>query len=142
MKSTIKIMVAALLCSTCALAQKEVPAAAKANFSKSYPGVHKVKWDKEEGKYEASFKQNGKKMSVLYTVAGTPEETETAISVAELPAAARTYAAGKGKIKEAAKIVSATGVVKYEAEVKGADLLFDADGKFLEEKKEPANDKH
>jgi len=40
------------------------------------------------------------------------------------------------KIKEAAKITDAKGVVTYEAEVTGKDLIFDASGKFLKEIKD------
>ncbi len=39
-------------------------------------------------------------------------------------------------MKEAAKITDAHGVVTYEAEVKGMDLLFDSAGKFLKEVKD------
>jgi len=141
MKSIIKILVAALLCSAGAYAQTEVPQAIQAKFSKVYPSAKKVKWEEEKGKYEVSFSHNGKEMSALYSAAGVLEETETEIPVAELPEKARTYAAAKGKIKEAAKIVLASGVVKYEAEVKDRDLLFDEKGNFLEEKTEAADEK-
>lgn len=136
------IMVAASLRCTCAFAQKSaVPAAIQSKFAKSYPAATKVKWEKEDAGYEASFKLKGMEISVLYSANGTLEETETEIKVSELPAKARTYAAAKGKIQEAAKIVLASGVVKYEAEVKDRDLLFDEKGNFLEEKTEAADEK-
>ncbi len=132
------MLVAGLLCGYSTLAQKknEAPANAKANFSKSYPTATKVKWEKEHGKYEVSFMQNGKEMSVLYNASGAVEETETKIAVSDLPAKSKTYAMSKGRIKEAAKIVTSDGRVKYEAEVNGKDLIFDEKGNFYEESAE------
>ncbi len=105
--------------------------AAKATLKKVYPAATGVKWDKEDGGYEASFKNGGKSMSLVIDAKGMVKETETDITVAELPAAVRAYVAknmpGK-KIKEAAIIVDATGKKMYEAEVSGKDMLFDEAG--------------
>lgn len=112
---------------------QSIPASAKSAFAKLHPQATSVKWDKEDGDYEASFKENGKSMSVVMNGKGTLKETETDIAVSELPASVRDYVAkqmpGK-KIKEAAIIVDASGK-KYEAEVGGKDLLFDMAGKPL-----------
>lgn len=142
MKSIIIILVAGLLCSNGAIAQKnEVPSIVKTTFSKKYPTATKIKWEKEGKKYETSFLLNGKDMSVLFDANGEIEETETKIAVSELPRKAQSYAISKGTIKEAAKIVASNGKVKYEAEVKGKDLIFDEKGNFLEEKIEKNEDK-
>ncbi len=109
-------------------------APAKSAFAKLHPQATGVKWEKEDGGYEASFKENGKSMSVVMDGQGKLKETETDIAVSELPAAVRDYVAkqmpGK-KIKEAALITDAAGMKKYEAEVGGKDLLFDMAGKPL-----------
>ncbi len=109
-----------------------VPTAAKTTFAKLYPHATGLKWDKEDGGYEASFTENRKAMSLLFDTKGQLKETETDIAVTELPATVRDYVAkqmpGK-KIREAAMIVDAAGVKKYEAEVGGKDLLFSVDGK-------------
>ncbi len=115
-----------------------VPAAVKSAFTKSYPGV-KAKWEKEKGKeaFEAEFEKDDKDMSVVYSAKGELLETEVEIAVSELPAAVSTYVAThhKGaKIKEAAKITDAKGTITYEAEVKGHDLFFDANGNPLKSK--------
>ena len=116
---------------TCA---QSIPGAAKTAFTKLHPQATVVKWDKEDGGYEASFKENGKTMSVVMDGQGKLKETETDIAVSELPASVRDYVArqmpGK-KIKEAAIIVDASGTKKYEAEVGGKDLMFDMAGKPL-----------
>lgn len=110
----------------------EIPVNIKNAFKKEYPQVKKVKWDDEDGKYEAEFKLNNKDMSVTYSAKGLKEETETSLKVAELPKNVISYIAQKkyGKIKEAARIVKADGAVVYEAEVKSGDLLFNENGTF------------
>jgi hypothetical protein len=138
MRSIIIILLAACTCSNVASAQQKtiVPASVKLAFANAYPGATKVKWEKEDGLYEASFHYKNDEMSVLYTQQGAVSETETAIAIKELPPAALKYASSKGKIKDAAKIVSPNGNVQYEAEVNGKDLLFDSKGLFLKQKAE------
>ncbi len=119
------------------LSAAQVPAAVKNSFATAYPN-QAVKWEKEKDKYEAGFKKNGTDMSVLYTTAGEATETETNIKPAELPAAVLSYLKtnmpGK-RITEAAKITNAAGVVTFEAEVAGKDMIFDDKGKFIKKMK-------
>ncbi len=115
------------------LSAAKVPAAVKNSFAKAYPN-QSVKWEKEKDKYEAAFKQNGADISVLYTDAGVMTESETDIKITELPAPALAYIKANmpGKrITEAAKISTVAGVVTYEAEIGGKDLIFDDKGKFI-----------
>ncbi len=109
-----------------------VPTAVKQAFEKQHAAV-KAKWDEENRKYEAGFKQGKQEISILYNADGSVEETEVEIPVSELPANSRAYVANQklGKIKEAAKITKANGTVEYEAEVKAGDVLFDSHGKFI-----------
>lgn len=111
------------------------PAAVKAAIARLYPTAKNVKFEKENGDYEAEFIHNGKSMSVVLDAKGTVKETETGIAVSALPASVRDYVAKQmpgRKIKEAAEIVDAKGVKTYEAEVGGKDLLFDTAGKLLQ----------
>lgn len=113
----------------------KVPASVKVAFTKQYPGIT-AKWEKEDGKYEAGFTQNGHIMSATYQPNGSLTEAEIDIAITELPAGATAYVKinYKGKrIKAAAKITKADGSINYEAEVNGKDVIFDADGKFLKE---------
>lgn len=118
---------------------KNVPAAVKSSFQKQYPDAKEVKWEKENGNYEAEFEQTETDYSVLLDASGNILETEIEISSDALPAKAKEYIsknyAGQ-KIKEAAKIIDAKGTVTYEAEIKGTDLLFDSNGVFIKEVKE------
>ncbi len=132
--------IAAITVSACAqkIDAAKVPAAVKTAFAKQYPAV-KVKWEKEAGLFEAGFELKGNEMSALYDANGTMKESEMEIKVADLPASAVKYVNDnyKGKkIKESAKITKADGTVNYEAEVNGKDLIFDANGKFINAVKE------
>jgi opacity protein-like surface antigen len=137
MKKCLVLTLSAVLVISAASAQKlssaKVPVTVKNAFAKAYPG-QSVKWEKEKDKYEAGFKQNGADVSVLYTAAGVMTESETDIKITELPVPVLAYIKNnlQGKpIKEAAKITTAAGVVTYEAEAGGEDLIFDSKGTFL-----------
>ncbi|WP_375448344.1 PepSY-like domain-containing protein [uncultured Fibrella sp.] len=109
----------------------DVPAATKAAVARLYPGAKGVKWEKEDGNYEAGLTHNGKELSLVIDAKGNVLETETTIAVSALPAPVQAYVtkhhAGK-KIKEAAEIVDAKGKKTYEAQVGGKDLIFDEKG--------------
>jgi putative PepSY-like beta-lactamase-inhibitor len=147
---TIIILAGLLAFSFTANAQKvkesEVPAAVKTQLAAMFPGVKADKWEMENGKYEAEFKQNKIETSVLFEANGTYVQTETEIAVSELPDGVKDYVSKNlsgRKIKEAAKIASAEGSLTYEAEIGGADYMFDANGNFLrkETEKDDTEDK-
>ena len=112
-----------------------VPAKVKAALIKKYPGATKVTWEKEKGNFEANWGgKSGEDHSVQYTPKAVFVEIVDAIPVSELPKAVSEYVAlhyPKSKITEAGKVTDAKGKQTYEAEVKGKDLIFDLDGKFL-----------
>lgn len=136
------IMIVAGMITSCSFAQKmqdkDVPAAVKTTFQKAYPNTKEVKWDKEGEKYEASFDVNKIDNSVLLDANGNILETEVEIELSQLPGSVleyvKTHYAGQ-KVKEAAKITDPKGTITYEAEIKGMDLLFDSNGKFIKEVK-------
>lgn len=132
------IIVVTLVLSTIAFAQKvkatKVPEIVTKSLISKYPNAKNVKWDKEENNYEASFKTNKIENSVLFNANGKIIETEVEISTAQLPKSILSYLSKNykdQKVKEAAKIISEKGIVTYEAEIKGKDLLFDENGKLL-----------
>ena len=117
---------------------KNVPMNVKSSFQKNYPTVKQVKWDKEGDKYEASFDLNKNDNSVLMDAKGNIIETEVEVELNQLPQGILDYVktnyAGK-QAKEGAKITDAKGKVTYEVEIKGMDLIFDSNGKFIKELK-------
>lgn len=119
--------------------EKDVPAPVKAGLQKKFPNAQNIKWEKEKGNYEAGFKVKQADYSVLVGASGNIIETEVPIANDALPASVKEYVSKhypSKKIKEAAKITDAKGVLTYEAEVNGKDLIFDDSGKFLKEVKD------
>ena len=66
-----------------------MPEIVKDAFKKNVIGeVLSVKWEKEDGNYEANYLQNGIKSAALFDAKGNWLETEKAIEIKELPAEA------------------------------------------------------
>jgi hypothetical protein len=116
--------------------EKDVPDAVKTAFQKNFPQAKVEKWEKEGDNFEAEFELNKSEQSVLFDAQGNILETETEIELSQLSSIIIDYVKTNFKgqtIKEAAKITDAKGMVTYEAEIKGKDLLFDSNGKFIKE---------
>jgi len=104
--------------------EKDVPATVKIALKALYPDVKKVKWENENGNYEAGFESMDSEYSVLLDANGSILETEIEINPVD-----KNY--DGQKIKEAAKITDAIGNITFEAEIKGKDLMFDSNGNFI-----------
>lgn len=113
-------------------------AAAEAAFKKAFPTASHVKWKSEDNDYEVVFKKDKTDMSAVYSGDGHLKETEQAINKSELPAAVGAYVKQhyKKDIKAAEKTVTDKGIITYEVEVGEVELIFDKDGKFINEEKE------
>ncbi|MCX6152394.1 MAG: hypothetical protein NTX22_17850 [Ignavibacteriales bacterium] len=125
------------------MAQKtSVPQKIKDSFNKLYPQVTEVKWSKEgKNEFEAGFKVNGVKTSIVLDVKGKLIETETTIQTTELPKGVEEFIKKNHpdhKITETAKIVDSKSIATYEVEItKGKqkkDLIFDNSGKLVVKK--------
>ncbi|MCA0428238.1 MAG: PepSY-like domain-containing protein [Bacteroidetes bacterium] len=118
------------------LQEKDVPASVKTAFQKNFPQAKVKKWEKEESNFEAEFELNKTEQSVLFDAQGNLLETEVEIELNQLPKGVLEYVKAnyKGqKVKGAAKITDTNGTITYEAEIKGMDLLFDSNGRFIKE---------
>lgn len=131
MKKIVSVIALLALVVTTSRAQKlnarKIPLAVKAAFSKNHANVSKATWRTEDANFEAEFTINGRESSEVYTANGTLVESEAEIKVAELPEAVKMKLKDQ-EVVEAAKITKANGSVVYEAEVKGKDLFFGANG--------------
>jgi hypothetical protein len=116
-------------------AKINVPAVVKSALTAKYPDAKKVTWEKEKGNYEANWGgKSGEDHSVQFTPSGTFIEIVDALSISSLPKNIAPYVAKyyKGaKINEAGKVTDAAGTQTYEVEIKGKNLIFDLNGKFL-----------
>jgi hypothetical protein len=123
--------------------ESEVPISVKSKFVTLYPNAKNVRWEKENGNFEAEFKAAQTETSVLFDSDGTHLQTEVEIPVSNLPNGVKDFVrknlSGK-KISEATRITAANGNVTYEAEIGGEDFLFDANGNFLKKEKEVEDD--
>ena len=119
-----------------AFAEKKPPQAVLNSFNQKFTGITDVDWSLEKnGEWEAEFDAaDGKETSANFSLDGTWLETETEIAITDLPSAVRDAVTkmrpGK-KIKEAARILDASGQITYEVEVSGKDLIFNAEGDFV-----------
>ena len=134
-----------------AFSQKNVPENVKKEFAKKYPSAQSVKWDSEEAnEWETEFKINGNEMSASFDNKGVWLETETEISVKDLPAAvtnslAKDFAGFKTGEVSANETPQMKG---YEVALKKGEatfeVVFDNSGKVIkktEEKKEKEDKK-
>jgi hypothetical protein len=139
MKKIFVFIVAAAFLSSGARAQdikaSKVPEIVKSACMKKFPDASKVSWEKENGNYEANWGgKSGEDSSAQFTPTGIFVELEKAIPVNKLPTSIITYVREHqdgATIKEAGIITDSNGKVTYEAEVKGKDLIFDENGKFI-----------
>ena len=118
------------------LQEKDVPVQVKTAFQKEFPNTKEAKWEKEGNNFEAEFELNNTEQSVLLDAQGNLIETEIEIAVNLLPSGVLDYIKTNyqgQKVKEAAKITDAKRIITYEAEIKGMDLIFDSNGKFVKE---------
>ncbi len=118
---------------------KNIPLPVENNFQQLYPSADKVKWEKEGENYEVNFKVNKKKISITFDSLGKLIEKEEDIEISQLPAKASEYINKnypKSKIKEIEKKTDAQGMITYEVEVRGKELVFDANGNLIKETKD------
>lgn len=120
------------------LKESQVPSKVKLAFQKTYPNTM-GKWEQEDAMYEVNFKHEGQTMSAVIDKMGNITETESDIAIKQLPAAISAYVKQHYKgaqITEASSIKKSGGEMNYEARVKGKDVIFDSNGKFLKESKD------
>lgn len=117
---------------------REVPASIKSIFAQKFPAASKVEWGRENDKeWEVEFKLDGKECSATFDNAGTWIETESEISLKEVPVVVKTTldkeSAGY-KIGESVLAENKDGKV-YEFQLskdkKEFELLIDLNGKML-----------
>jgi hypothetical protein len=142
MKKITLILVTGLLASLTnaqKIKDKEVPEIVRTTFTKLYPKATEVKWEMENGNYEANFDLDEMDNSVVMDGTGKILETEVEMDPKELPLAVwdylNTHYKGK-KVKEAFRIMNSVGAYSYEVEVKRKELVFDGMGLFVKESKD------
>ncbi len=112
-----------------------VPVAVKNQFGQQFQKSSDVKWDSEEGNYEAEFTENGVSKTVVYDAQGNWIETEIEIETEMLPDGIFAYLDENfpgTEIEGAEKIENQEGEF-YEVEIEDTndaevELIFDTGG--------------
>jgi hypothetical protein len=129
------LLLLSIVVSAQSLKSSAVPQPVKDALLKDYPTARSVKWEREKGNYEANWGgRSGEDNSVLFKPDGVFIEKVVAIPVSGLPKEVAAFVQKSypgAKITEAGKVTDAEGRTKYEAEVRGKDLLFDENGGYL-----------
>lgn len=125
------------------VAKGQVPEKIRDAFTREFK-TDKASWSKEEEGYEASFKKNGKEISVVFDSDAKLIETETEIQKTDLPPFVVDYISknyANFKIKELAKIEANKGTF-FEVEIAKSNEVYELifDNKALIEKKEVEKD--
>ncbi len=122
--------------------KSEVPEAVQKSFQEKFAQASEVKWEEEEGTYEAEFQLNGKEMSAEFSGDGTWMETETEVDQADLPAAivdTLESAYGDYTVEKVESCETPEGK-NWEIELKKDDtemeLVMDENGKILKKEAE------
>lgn len=140
-KNVLSVLLLTCIFTTTVIAQdlkeKDIPATVKAAFVKKYPEAKKVSWEKEKGNFEANWGgKSGEDNSAVFTPAAAFIELVQSIPISQLPPSVSVYVKQHYKnrvIKEAGKVIDASGKHMFEAEIKGKDLIFDEKGVFIKE---------
>ena len=118
--------------------EKDLPGPVKTAFATKYPAAMNVKWGKENAKeYEAEFKLNNNNVSANFLVTGDWVETETVLSITDLPAAISNAIKTKypgASITKAEKLEKPGNKTLYEVFIKlngkTKEVELNADGSF------------
>lgn len=136
-------ILAAMCCCTLALQaqtvkEKDVPSVVLKKIQELYPGVKGIKWEMEDGMYEASFKNEKTETSVLLSREALLAVIETEIKPSELPqeiqqAVAKDFLGQS--IKEAVRLTDSKGQVTYEVKIADTEYVFTSGGSLLNTEK-------
>jgi hypothetical protein len=121
---------------------RDVPAGLKSTFTQEFPTASKIEWSRENDReWEAEFKFDGKECSATFDNAGKWIETESEISLKEIPAVVKITLGQESagyKIRESVLAVNKDGKV-YEfllsKNKKETELLIGLNGKMFKKEK-------
>lgn len=127
----------ALLSLACTEKSLEIPQEVTTAFSQKYPSAESIKWEMEDGDYEAEFKVGDLEMSANFSKTGLWLESETALKSGNLPEAVVAGIAANfpgAKIEEAEKLDLPDSSISYEVKLEGdqdVEAVFSANGELI-----------
>jgi len=117
---------------------RQVPDDLVEAFQKLHPNATILKWNDEPPIWEAKYKDGNEKGAVSFNLKSEVVETELVIEQSQLPNGAaipdyiRTNYPNE-KIQRCEKVTKQDGHHTYEIQITGKEIVFDANGKYLEE---------
>ncbi len=142
MKKIILVLLNCLICSF-AFTQKiqstaQVPSKIEIAFKRMYPKALIQKWNDESPIWEAKYVNGAEKGAVSFNQDAKVVETELVIQANRLPSdhSIQKYIKSNypnERIRGYEKITKANGIITFEIQIKGKELVFDAKGNFKEE---------
>lgn len=140
MKSTSTLLISSALLMVACSNDIKVPQGIIEKFEANYPEVENVEWEKEDGFYEAEWKEEGSEKEVKFAFDGSIIETTEEMAVEAIPRNIMDYLETQhpGKeIKEAEKLFNSEGIqieIELEDEKgKETNILFTEAGKFIQQ---------
>ena len=112
----------------------EIPSSIQKAFQKSNPAITAPEWKQSGDSYTAVYSENQLERSITYNASGKVQLKEEQVTLAQLPTGVIKYINenhADGTIKKARKIVKSGGKYSYSVSIKGMELLFDANGNYL-----------
>jgi hypothetical protein len=117
----------------------DVPPVVTATVNNLFPDASKIKWEMEDGMYEASFVADKKETSLFISGNGTLIMTEIEIEPSTLPGVITDFVKqhhATSSIDEASMTTDNMGEVIYEVEVGDMEYVFDITGRMLSQENE------
>ncbi len=113
----------------------DVPEVVVKSFVKKNPKVEQVEWSKTGDFFKATFTDEDSGRSVYFDEAGKVKQSEMQVKVSQLPTPILKYVNDNHPtdvVKQSSKITTAKGKSTYLLKVKDSELVFDANGKYME----------
>jgi len=113
----------------------DVPSAVVKSFTKKNPKIDTVAWSKTGDFYKASFQKDNSAKSVTFDAAGKVKQNEMQVKISQLPTLVLKYVNDNypaDVVKRSSKVTNAAGKSTYILKVKDSELVFDANGKYIE----------
>jgi hypothetical protein len=117
------------------LTPADVPQPVVKSFTKKNPKVEQVEWSKSGDFYKATYADENSGKSVYYDEAGKVKQSEMDVKISQLPTPILKYVNDNHPadvVKHSTKMTNAKGKSTYILKVKDSELVFDANGKYME----------
>lgn len=136
MRSMMCLPLIAVTLAACQSEGPEPPQNITAAFHRLYPEARITQWNDESPIWEAKYTESDTKGAVSFNANGEVTETELVVPDSALPAAGMVYITEhypRERVQRCERVTDDRGKVVFEIQITGKELVFDAQGSFLQE---------